>query len=71
MNEFAGYLDDSGHPDQDLVVAAGFVGKEEQWLLPDTEWKCVLQDCALRRDPRPQGIPQTIPRLHGLLSPAL
>jgi hypothetical protein len=30
INEFAGHFDDSGHPDPDLVVAAGFVGTKEQ-----------------------------------------
>jgi hypothetical protein len=54
MDDFAGYFDDSGDPDQGLIVAAGFVGKKEQWLLPDNEWKIVLQDCGLRRDPTPQ-----------------
>ena len=43
MKEFAAYFDDSGHPsDQDMVLVAGFVSSEEQWLLFDKEWKALL-----------------------------
>jgi len=44
-SEYAAYLDDSGHPDdQDVVLVAGWVGKVEQWLLWEHGWTKVLSD---------------------------
>lgn len=43
MTDYALYLDDSGHPDdQPFVVVAGYVASESQWLALDTEWRGVL-----------------------------
>jgi hypothetical protein len=38
--EFTVYCDDGGHPDdQECVLAAGFVGEMDQWLIFEKEWK--------------------------------
>jgi len=43
MTNYALYLDDSGHPDdQPFVVVAGYIASEVQWLALDTEWREVL-----------------------------
>lgn len=48
--EYAGYFDDSGHPDdQDLLVVAGFVSSNEQWRLFERDWRYVLDP--LKIDP--------------------
>jgi hypothetical protein len=39
MTEFAAYLDDSGHPDdQPYVIVAGFLASESQWLSFEGKW---------------------------------
>jgi hypothetical protein len=44
MTEYAVYLDDSGHPDnQPYVVVAGFVAREEQWLAFESAWRSALK----------------------------
>lgn len=44
MADYAIYIDDSGHPDdQPYVVAAGFISTEEKWLAFDPAWKIVLE----------------------------
>jgi len=43
MTEYAVYLDDSGHPnDQPYVIAAGFLSTEQGWLAFEPEWKAAL-----------------------------
>jgi hypothetical protein len=43
MANFALYIDDSGHPDnQPFVVAAGFVSTEQQWTTFEPLWKDAL-----------------------------
>lgn len=43
MADYALYMDDSGHPDnQPFVVAAGFVATEQHWLAFEPEWNGVL-----------------------------
>ena len=43
MTEYAVYLDDSGHPDdQPYIVVAGFLSTEEKWLAFEKEWKVAL-----------------------------
>ena len=49
LREFAAYFDDSGHPDQDLVVVAGFIAVKEQWLKLETEWRDTLDSAGLGR----------------------
>jgi hypothetical protein len=42
--EYAVYLDDSGHPDdQPYVVVAGFVATEAQWLAFEGAWRSALK----------------------------
>jgi hypothetical protein len=49
MTEYAAYFDDSGHPDdRDLVVVAGFIAKEEQWLILEREWKAIIGPLGIR-----------------------
>jgi hypothetical protein len=44
MSEYAVYLDDSGHPDdQPYVVVAGFAATEEQWLGFEEAWRAALK----------------------------
>jgi len=44
-NELAAYFDDSGHPDdKDVVLVAGWVGKVDQWILWERDWRKVLSD---------------------------
>jgi hypothetical protein len=44
MTDYALYIDDSGHPDnQPYVVVAGFVGTEAGWLRFDPAWKDALK----------------------------
>jgi len=44
MTEYAAYLDDSGHPDdQPYVVVAGFLSTKEGWLTLETEWNAALR----------------------------
>jgi hypothetical protein len=43
MTDFALYIDDSGHPDNQLnVVTAGFVASEDQWSQFEAEWTNAL-----------------------------
>ncbi|HKN21444.1 MAG TPA: hypothetical protein VJX73_08505 [Terracidiphilus sp.] len=43
MMDFALYIDDSGHPDnQPNVVTAGFVASEDQWSQFEVEWNSAL-----------------------------
>lgn len=43
MVEFALYLDDGGHPDdQPFLVVAGYVASESQWLSFELQWKDAL-----------------------------
>jgi hypothetical protein len=43
MTEFALYLDDGGHPDdQPFVVVAGYVATESQWLAFEPRWRDAL-----------------------------
>jgi hypothetical protein len=43
MTQYALYIDDSGHPDnQPNVVAAGFVSTEQNWLTFDADWQRAL-----------------------------
>jgi hypothetical protein len=45
MSDFIAYLDDGGHPiDQDVVLVAGWLSTEQQWLLFEPEWKKALTD---------------------------
>jgi Protein of unknown function (DUF3800) len=49
MTEYAAYFDDSGHPDdRELVVVAGFIAKEEQWLIFEREWKAIIKPLGIR-----------------------
>lgn len=44
MMDFALYIDDSGHPDnQPNVVTAGFVASEDQWSQFEAEWTSALR----------------------------
>ena len=44
MAEWAAYLDDSGHPDdQPFVVCAGFLSTEEGWLSFESAWNAMLR----------------------------
>ena len=44
MTEYAAYLDDSGHPnDQPFVVVAGFLSTEAKWLAFEAAWKAALK----------------------------
>jgi|ERR1022692_1773954 hypothetical protein len=48
MTEYIAYLDDSGHPDsEDVVIVAGWLGTEDQWLLSEGEWKRALRDAGI------------------------
>jgi hypothetical protein len=43
VTEFALYLDDGGHPDdQPFLVVAGYVATESQWLAFEPEWRDTL-----------------------------
>ena len=43
MTEFALYLDDGGHPDdQPFLVVAGYVASEAQWLAFEPQWRANL-----------------------------
>jgi len=43
MTEYAAYFDDSGHPDdQEVVLVAGFISSEREWLLFEREWQEIL-----------------------------
>ena len=43
MTDFALYIDDRGHPDnQPNVVTAGFVASEDQWSQFEAEWTSAL-----------------------------
>ena len=43
MTEYALYLDDGGHPnDQPFLVVAGYVACEERWLAFEPEWRKAL-----------------------------
>jgi hypothetical protein len=43
MTEFAFYLDDGGHPnDQPFLVVAGYVASDSQWLAFEAHWKAAL-----------------------------
>jgi hypothetical protein len=40
VKKYAGYFDDSGHPDdQSAVVIAGQIANQEQWLYLENEWQ--------------------------------
>ena len=40
---WAAYFDDSGHPnDQEVVVVAGFIATERNWLLFERDWRDIL-----------------------------
>jgi hypothetical protein len=44
VTDYVAYLDDSGHPaDQLYVVAAGFLSTEAGWLAFEPEWKSALK----------------------------
>jgi hypothetical protein len=48
MTEYALYLDDGGHPDdQPFLVVAGYVASESQWLAFEPQWRDALTrfDC--------------------------
>ena len=48
MTEYALYLDDGGHPnDQPFLVVAGYVSTESKWLAFEPAWKEVLAKFAL------------------------
>jgi hypothetical protein len=48
MTDYALYIDDSGHPDdQAFVVAAGFIATEKEWLEFEPAWKMVLRNVGL------------------------
>lgn len=48
MKEYVAYFDDSGHPDsEDVVIVAGWLGTEDQWLLFEVEWKQALNDAGI------------------------
>jgi hypothetical protein len=75
MADYALYIDDSGHPDdQAFVVVAGFIATEKEWLDFDPAWKSALKDNGLAepfhmtdfmRQKRPT---QNVLRLHGIWS---
>lgn len=44
MTEFAYFLDDGGHPDdQPFLVVAGYVATESQWLAFEPQWRAALK----------------------------
>jgi hypothetical protein len=44
MTEYALYLDDGGHPDdQPALVVAGYVASEEQWREFESKWRNALK----------------------------
>ena len=44
MTEFSFYLDDGGHPDdQPVLVVAGYVATEAQWLAFEPQWRAALK----------------------------
>jgi len=46
--DFTAYLDDSGHPsDREMVVVAGLLASQEQWLLLEAEWRAALHRVGL------------------------
>jgi hypothetical protein len=43
MTDFAFYLDDGGHPDdQPFLLVAGYVASESQWLTFEPQWRAAL-----------------------------
>src|SRR5436853_7779530 len=47
MANFAAYFDDSGHPDQSVVLVAGFISTAENWNNFEVEWDNVLKAAEL------------------------
>lgn len=48
MADYALYIDDSGHPDdQAFVVVAGFIATEKEWLEFEPAWKAALKENGL------------------------
>jgi hypothetical protein len=45
MSKYTAYFDDSGHPsDKPIVVVAGSVASEDQWLRLENDWKIVFNN---------------------------
>ena len=48
MTDFALYLDDGDHPDnQPFVVVAGYVATEAQWIAFEPKWRAALAQFSL------------------------
>jgi hypothetical protein len=48
MAGYTAYFDDSGHPDdQDVVLVAGWLAMEDQWLRFEGEWRQALMDAGI------------------------
>ena len=51
MTEYALYLDDGGHPDdQPFLVVAGYVATKSQWLKFEEQWKEALSRFSLESE---------------------